>query len=89
MSLTKEAKAEIMAKYGDNPQDSGKPEVQIAILTARINTLSPHLEANRKDKHSLRGLMRMVGKRRALLDYLMKKDIERYRSIIAQLGIRK
>jgi len=89
MPLRKERTAELVAKYGDNPNDSGKPEVQIAILTERIKTLAPHFEHNKKDKHSLRGLMKMVGKRRHLLDYLAKKDIERYRSIIAELGLRK
>lgn len=89
MSLSKERKAELVQKYGDGANDTGKPEVQIAILTERINTLNPHFTANRKDKHSLRGLLKMVGKRRSLLDYLMKKDIGRYRAIIAELGIRK
>ena len=89
MSLSKERKAELVQKHGENPTDTGKPEVQIAILTERINTLNPHFTANRKDKHSLRGLLKMVGKRRSLLDYLMKKDIGRYRAIIAELGIRK
>jgi small subunit ribosomal protein S15 len=89
MALSKERKAELVRKFGDHGNDTGKPEVQIAILTEHINVLSPHLEKNKKDKHSLRGLMQMVGKRRSLLDYLMKKDIARYRAIIAQLGIRR
>ena len=89
MALSKERKAELVRKHGDHAEDTGKPEVQIAILTEHINVLSPHLEKNRKDKHSLRGLMQMVGKRRSLLDYLMKKDISRYRAIIAELGIRR
>ncbi|HVZ40191.1 MAG TPA: 30S ribosomal protein S15 [Candidatus Kapabacteria bacterium] len=89
MALTKERKAELVRKFGDHPNDTGKPEVQIAILTEHINLLSPHLEKNRKDKHSLRGLMQMVGKRRSLLDYLMRKDIARYRAVIATLGIRR
>jgi len=89
MALTKERKAELVQKFGDHTDDTGKPEVQIAILTEHINVLSPHLEKNKKDKHSLRGLMQMVGKRRSLLDYLMKKDIARYRAIIAELGIRR
>jgi small subunit ribosomal protein S15 len=89
MALTKERKAELVQKFGDHADDTGKPEVQIAILTEHINVLSPHLEKNRKDKHSLRGLMQMVGKRRSLLDYLMKKEITRYRAIIAELGIRR
>ena len=69
--------------------DTGSPEVQIAILTERINTLTQHMKANPQDKHSNRGLIMMVGKRRNLLDYLQKKDIERYRALIAKLGIRK
>jgi small subunit ribosomal protein S15 len=89
MALTKERKAELVQKYGDHANDTGKPEVQIAILTEHITILTPHLEVNKKDKHSLRGLLQMVGKRRSLLDYLMKKDISRYRAIIAQLGIRR
>lgn len=89
MSMTKERKAELVQKFGDHPNDTGKPEVQIAILTEHITTLGPHFESNRKDKHSLRGLMKMVGKRRGLLDYLMAKDISRYRAIIAELGIRR
>ena len=89
MALTKDRKAELVQKFGDQANDTGKPEVQIAILTAHINALTPHLEVNKKDKHSLRGLMQMVGKRRSLLDYLAKKDINRYRSVIAELGIRR
>jgi small subunit ribosomal protein S15 len=89
MAVTNERKAELVQKYGDHAQDSGKPEVQIAILTAHINDLTPHLERNKNDKHSLRGLMKMVGKRKSLLNYLMKKDISRYRAIISELGIRK
>jgi small subunit ribosomal protein S15 len=89
MALTKERKAELVRKFGDNGNDTGKPEVQIAILTAHITALTPHLEVNKKDKHSLRGLMQMVGKRKSLLNYLMKKDIGRYRAIISELGIRK
>jgi small subunit ribosomal protein S15 len=89
VALTKERKAELVQKFGDHANDTGKPEVQIAILTAHINALTPHLETNKKDKHSLRGLMQMVGKRRSLLDYLAKKDINRYRSVIAELGIRR
>ena len=69
--------------------DTGSPEVQVAILTERINILTEHMRANPQDKHSNRGLLKMVGKRRSLLDYLMKKDIERYRALIAKLGIRK
>jgi small subunit ribosomal protein S15 len=89
MAMTKERKAELVQKFGDHAEDTGKPEVQIAILTEHINILTPHLEVHKKDKHSLRGLLKMVGKRRSLLDYLMKKDINRYRTIIAELSIRK
>ena len=87
--ISKEKKAEIIAAYGRTPEDTGSPEVQIAILTARIAELTAHLQENPKDHHSRRGLLKMVGKRRSLLDYLMKKDIERYRALIAKLGIRK
>jgi small subunit ribosomal protein S15 len=89
MAVTKERRAELVQKFGDSPNDTGKPEVQIAILTDHINTLTPHLEIHKKDKHSLRGLMQMVGKRKSLLNYLMRKDIKRYRAVIADLGIRK
>ena len=87
--IAKEKKAQIIAEYGRNPGDTGSPEVQIAILTARINELTEHLKVNQKDHHSRRGLLKMVGQRRSLLAYLTKVDIERYRSIIARLGIRK
>ncbi|HXF99500.1 MAG TPA: 30S ribosomal protein S15 [Bacteroidota bacterium] len=89
MALTKEQKAEIIKKYGKNEKDTGSPEVQIALLTARINELTPHFEQHRKDHHSRVGLLRMVGKRRRLLDYLQEKDIERYRKLITELQIRK
>lgn len=87
--ISKEKKAEIIAAYGRNPQDTGSPEVQIAILTERITELTEHLKVNPKDHHSRRGLLMMVGQRRGLLDYLMKKDIEGYRALISKLGIRK
>jgi len=87
--MTKEEKLEVITKYGSNEQDSGKPEVQIALLTKRINDLTGHFDSHSKDHHSRRGLMMMVGKRRRLLDYLASKDIERYRSIIKELNIRK
>ncbi|MBS1902980.1 MAG: 30S ribosomal protein S15 [Bacteroidetes bacterium] len=87
--ITKETKGGLVAKYGSNGKDSGRTEVQIAILTERINALTPHFQANPKDHHSKTGLLKMVGKRRSLLDYLAKKDINRYRQIIAQLEIRK
>ena len=87
--MTKERKQELIAKYGRGTNDTGSPEVQIALLTERINHLTEHLRTHKKDHHSRRGLLMMVGKRRGLLDYLIKTDIERYRSIIAELGIRK
>jgi small subunit ribosomal protein S15 len=87
--MTKEKKLEIIKKYGGNEKNSGKSEVQIALLTQRINDLTGHFDAHKKDHHSRRGLMMMVGKRRKLLDYLMNKDIERYRAIIKELNIRK
>ncbi len=89
MSISKNQKAEFITKYGKSPNDSGTPEVQIAILTANINALSSHFDAHKKDNHSRVGLLRMVGKRRRLLDYLMEKNIERYRKIIQDLDIRK
>ena len=87
--MTKEEKLEIISKFGKDSNDSGKSEVQIALLTKRINDLTSHFDVHKKDHHSRRGLMMMVGKRRRLLDYLMKKDIERYRTIIKELNIRK
>lgn len=87
--LAKEKKQAIIAEYGRTPGDTGSPEVQVAILTARINELTEHLKVNQKDHHSRRGLLKMVGQRRGLLDYLRKIDIERYRSLIERLGLRK
>ena len=87
--ITKETKAEIIAKFGKGENDSGSPEVQVAILTYRIKYLTEHLKVHKKDHHSRRGLFKMLGQRRALLNYLTKVDIERYRSIIKRLGIRK
>ena len=87
--LTNEAKQEIMQKYAVHEGDTGSPEVQIAVLTARISELTEHLKANPGDHHSRRGMMKMVGKRRNLLAYLKNTDIERYRSIIERLGLRK
>lgn len=89
MAITKEHKADTVRKFGKNPQDTGTPEVQIALLTARINDLTPHFEKHKKDHHSRVGLLKLVGKRRRLLDYLQEKNIERYRKIIAELQIRK
>ncbi len=87
--MTKEVKSEIMQKYARTENDTGSPEVQIALLTQRINHLTDHLRTHKKDHHSRRGLFLMIGKRRGLLDYLIKTDIDRYRSIIKELGIRK
>ena len=87
--IQKEKKTAIIAEYATHEGDTGSPEVQIAILTARINELTEHLRVHIHDNHSRRGLLKMVGKRRKMLDYLMAKDIERYRAIIAKLGIRK
>lgn len=87
--IAKEKKQAIIAEYGRTPGDTGSPEVQIAILTARIQELTEHLKANPKDHHSRRGLLKMVGQRRGMLAYLKKIDIERYRSLIERLGIRK
>ena len=87
--IRKEEKAAVIAANATHEGDTGSPEVQIAILTARIQELTEHLKIHKKDNHSRRGLMKMVGKRRRLLDYLAKKDIERYRAIVAKLGLRK
>ena len=87
--LVKEKKQAIIAEYGRTPGDTGSPEVQVALLTARINELTEHLKENQKDHHSRRGLLKMVGQRRGLLAYLKKTDIERYRSLIERLGLRK
>lgn len=87
--MLKTEKTEIIKKYARHEGDTGSPEVQIAVLTKRINDLTEHLRENKKDHHSRRGLLKMVGQRRSLLNYLTKIDIERYRAIIAELGIRK
>ena len=87
--MTTEKKKEIIAAYGRTPNDTGSPEVQVALLTERINTLTEHLKENKKDHHSRRGMLKMVGQRRGLLEYLKKKDIERYRALIEKLGLRK
>ncbi len=89
MALTKEQKASIIEEYKLGEKDTGSPEVQIAILTKQISDLTEHLKVNKKDHHSRRGLLKMVGKRRGLLNYLQKNDIERYRSIISRLGLRR
>lgn len=87
--MDKSVKDEIIAKYRRNEKDTGSPEVQIALLTYRINHLNEHLKINTKDHHSRRGLLMMVGQRRGLLNYLKEKDIERYRALVASLNLRK
>ncbi len=87
--ITKEKKSAIITEFAQTPGDTGSPEVQVAVLTARIEELTAHLKENQKDHHSRRGLLKMVGKRRGLLNYLKKTDIERYRALIAKLGLRK
>ncbi|EOD00628.1 30S ribosomal protein S15 [Caldisalinibacter kiritimatiensis] len=89
MSISKEEKAAIIKEYQLKEGDTGSPEVQVAILTHRINKLTEHLKEHKKDHHSRRGLLKMVGKRRGLLKYLQKNDIERYRSLIKRLGLRR
>lgn len=89
MAITKEKKQEIISKYSGSEENSGSTETQIAIFTARINDLTDHLKENEQDHASRRGLLKMVGKRRRLLNYLKKKDIEAYRELISDLGIRK
>ena len=87
--ISKEKKAEIIKAYGRTPEDTGSPEVQIAILTERIRELTEHLKVNKKDHHSRRGMLKMIGQRRGLLAYLKKKDLEGYRALIEKLGLRK
>lgn len=87
--ITKEEKTQIIKEYAIHEGDTGSPEVQIAVLTKRINNLTEHLKINKKDHHSRRGLLKMVGHRRNLLAYLQENDIERYRSIVSRLGLRK
>ncbi|MBE6731568.1 MAG: 30S ribosomal protein S15 [Ruminococcaceae bacterium] len=87
--MLKTEKTEIITKFARHEGDTGSPEVQIAVLTSRINNLTEHLRSNNKDHHSRRGLLKMVGQRRSLLNYLQKIDIERYRAIVAELGLRK
>ncbi len=89
MSLTAEQKASIVKEYGASEQDTGSPEVQVALLSANIDGLSGHFKEHIHDHHSRRGLLRMVSQRRKLLDYLKNKDVERYRSVISRLGLRK
>ena len=87
--MTKERKQEVINTYKREEKDTGSPEVQIALLTERINELTEHLKVHKKDNHSRRGLLKMVGKRRNLLNYLAKKDVNRYRTIVEKLGLRK
>ena len=87
--MDKARKQELIAKYGRHEGDTGSPEVQIALLTERINYLTDHLRTHKKDNHSRRGLLMMVGQRRGLLNYLTKQDIERYRAIVKELGLRR
>ena len=89
MSLTKEKKAELVQKYGRDESDTGSTEVQVALLTERINELTEHLREHRKDHHSRRGLLMLVGQRRRLLRYLERTDLDRYRSLVAELGLRR
>jgi small subunit ribosomal protein S15 len=89
MSVSAEQKQQIISDNARAKGDTGSPEVQVAILTTRINNLAPHFKANHKDNHSRRGLLTMVNKRRSLLDYLKKKDVDRYNALIQKLGLRK
>ncbi|MEC9453627.1 MAG: 30S ribosomal protein S15 [Pseudomonadota bacterium] len=89
MSITAERKAELMGEFGKTAGDTGSPEVQVAILTERINNLTGHLKTHKKDRHSRRGLLKMVSRRRSLLDYLKREDTERYADVIQRLGLRK
>jgi small subunit ribosomal protein S15 len=89
MTLTQERKQELVSKFGDSDADTGKTEVQVAMLTERINELTEHLRTHRKDHHSRRGLLMLVGRRRRFLNYLQREDLERYRSLIRELGLRR
>jgi small subunit ribosomal protein S15 len=89
MTLTQERKQELVTQYGDSETDTGKTEVQVALLTERINELTEHLRAHGKDHHSRRGLLMLVGRRRRFLNYLQRSDLERYRSLIRELGLRR
>lgn len=88
LSISKERTAELMAEYGKNANDSGSPEVQVAILTERIRNLTEHLKVHKKDNHTRRGLMKLIGKRRGLLKYIKSRDINEYRALVKKLGIR-
>ena len=89
MTLTQERKQELTERFGDSAQDTGRTEVQVALLTERINQLTDHLRTHSKDHHSRRGLLMLVGRRRRLLNYLQRDDLERYRSLIRELGLRR
>jgi len=89
MTLTQERKQELVSKFGESPTDTGRAEVQIALMTDRINDLNQHLRTHRKDHHSRRGLLMLVGRRRRLLNYLQRSDLERYRALVRELGLRK
>jgi small subunit ribosomal protein S15 len=89
MTLTQERKQELIEKFGDSPTDTGKAEVQIALMTARINDLNDHLRTHKKDHHSRRGLLMLVGRRRRLINYLRRSDLERYRALLRELGLRR
>ena len=89
MTVTQEAKREVVARFGASEADTGRTEVQIALLTARINDLTAHLRTHKKDHHSRRGLLMLVGRRRRLLNYLRDSDLERYRALVRELGLRK
>ncbi|HEX3832720.1 MAG TPA: 30S ribosomal protein S15 [Solirubrobacteraceae bacterium] len=89
MTMTQERKQELVAKFGESPVDTGKTEVQVALLTERINELTDHLRTHSKDHHSRRGLLMLVGRRRRFLNYLQRTDLERYRTLIRELGLRR
>jgi small subunit ribosomal protein S15 len=89
MTLTQERKQELVSKFGESPTDTGRAEVQIALMTDRINDLNQHLRTHRKDHHTRRGLLMLVGRRRRLLNYLQRSDLERYRALVRELGLRK
>ena len=89
MTLTSERKQELVEQFGDSAGDTGRAEVQVALLTERINLLTEHLRTHRKDHHSRRGLLQLVGRRRRLLNYLQRDDLERYRALIRELGLRR
>ena len=89
MTLTSERKQELVQQFGESPADTGRAEVQVALMTERINELTEHLRVHRKDHHSRRGLLMLVGRRRRLLNYLQRADLERYRTLVRELGLRK